>query len=177
MNIRDEIITGTFAIGPDGQREPIDWKDYALKLEEKIKTSSIPTEEQWGNLIDEFYHEYRRYEKDPDEDELPYARGVRVGKGNTYANVVHRMRELSVSSAPRISHWTTSKPKFDREFSFATAHFWKDHWEYKIWQIVKVDNPEGWYYGLCEGDGEEWGDHDDIQAKLYYILPEPKQGI
>jgi hypothetical protein len=33
MDIRDKIITGTFAIGQDGRKEPIDWKDYALKLE------------------------------------------------------------------------------------------------------------------------------------------------
>lgn len=38
MSIRDELITGTFAIGSDGQKEPIDWKEYALKLEKKIQS-------------------------------------------------------------------------------------------------------------------------------------------
>lgn len=37
MDIRDEIITGTFAIGNDGRKEPPDWKQYALLLEDKIK--------------------------------------------------------------------------------------------------------------------------------------------
>ena len=36
-DIRDEIITGSFIIGEDGRKEPIDWKEYALKLEHYIK--------------------------------------------------------------------------------------------------------------------------------------------
>jgi hypothetical protein len=36
MNIRDKIITGSYAIGHDGKKEPLDWKDYALKLEEYV---------------------------------------------------------------------------------------------------------------------------------------------
>lgn len=36
MDIRDKIITGTFAIGSDGRKEPTDWKDYAIKLEHMI---------------------------------------------------------------------------------------------------------------------------------------------
>lgn len=35
MNIRDEIITGSYAIGETG-KEPLDWKEYALKLEAHI---------------------------------------------------------------------------------------------------------------------------------------------
>lgn len=30
--LRNRIITGTYAIGEEG-KEPINWKDYALKLE------------------------------------------------------------------------------------------------------------------------------------------------
>jgi hypothetical protein len=41
MDIRDEIITGSFAIGQDGRKEPIDWKNYALKLETKIEEMRI----------------------------------------------------------------------------------------------------------------------------------------
>lgn len=36
MDIRDKIITGSFAIGSDGRKEPIDWKDYSLKLEKEL---------------------------------------------------------------------------------------------------------------------------------------------
>lgn len=41
MDIRDEIITGTFAIGEDGRKEPIDWKDYAKKLEQKLGVVTV----------------------------------------------------------------------------------------------------------------------------------------
>ena len=37
--LRDKFITGTFAIGDDGCKEPPDWKQYALKLEEYIKNT------------------------------------------------------------------------------------------------------------------------------------------
>lgn len=33
--LRNRIITGTYAIGEEG-KEPINWKDYALKLEAYI---------------------------------------------------------------------------------------------------------------------------------------------
>lgn len=33
MELRDKIITGSFMIGADGRKEPVNWKDYALKLE------------------------------------------------------------------------------------------------------------------------------------------------
>jgi hypothetical protein len=41
MDIRDEIITGTFYIGSDGRKEPTDWKEYAAKLENKIKSQTF----------------------------------------------------------------------------------------------------------------------------------------
>lgn len=44
MDIRDELITGTFNIGSDGRKEPPNWKDYALKLEAKLSAPS-PTRE------------------------------------------------------------------------------------------------------------------------------------
>lgn len=37
-SVRDKFCTGSFSIGEDGQREPADWKSYALKLETYIKS-------------------------------------------------------------------------------------------------------------------------------------------
>lgn len=34
--IRDKVITGSYAIGSNGMKEPIDWKRYAERLEEYI---------------------------------------------------------------------------------------------------------------------------------------------
>lgn len=35
IRLRNRIITGTYAIGPEG-KEPTNWRDYALKLESHI---------------------------------------------------------------------------------------------------------------------------------------------
>jgi len=34
--LRDKIITGSYAIGSNGLKEPVDWKQYAERLEEYI---------------------------------------------------------------------------------------------------------------------------------------------
>lgn len=36
MTTRDRFITGSYAIGENG-KEPLDWKEYALKLEDYIE--------------------------------------------------------------------------------------------------------------------------------------------
>jgi hypothetical protein len=72
------------------------------------------------------------------------------------------------------SAWSAEKPKPDKEFWFVSASYFKDHWECRIWQVVKINGPDGWYYGLCDGEGEEWGDWEDLQAERYYILPATK---
>jgi hypothetical protein len=37
LDIRDKLITGTFDIGSDGRKHPINWEIYALKLEQHLK--------------------------------------------------------------------------------------------------------------------------------------------
>jgi hypothetical protein len=51
QEIRDLIITGNYMIGYDGIREPIDWKDYANKLEEILTQNegALPSATQKGN--------------------------------------------------------------------------------------------------------------------------------
>lgn len=65
MDIRDEVITGSFMIGNDGRKEPINWRDYALKLEAKISElenvfkiiresgSEVSTQKEWISVINE----------------------------------------------------------------------------------------------------------------------------
>jgi hypothetical protein len=50
--IRDLIITGNYMIGDDGIREPIDWEDYANKLEEILTQNegALPSTSQKGNV-------------------------------------------------------------------------------------------------------------------------------
>ena len=72
--------------------------------------------------------------------------------------------------------WVSEKPKFDKEFVLFTANNFRGNWEYSAWQVKQVESEDGWYYGLLTGDGEEWGDSDDLKADLYLSmqpLPQP----
>ena len=61
--IRDSIITGSYAIGENGQKEPLDWKEYALKLEaELLKSAKGDYNKRWMAIIN-------RVEKDNKEVE------------------------------------------------------------------------------------------------------------
>jgi hypothetical protein len=82
--------------------------------------------------------------------------------------------------------WLREKPKFNKECSFVTATKYVRNgedvdYEYSFWMIKKLDGEDengapGWYWGLLCGDGEEWGDLEDLTADYYYILPTiPKQ--
>ena len=80
--------------------------------------------------------------------------------------------------------WLTEKPEFTEECTFVTATKYNRNGEdlyldYSIWQIKKMDGEDKygdpiWYWGLLNGDGEEWGDLDDLTVDLYYIIDEPK---
>lgn len=70
-------------------------------------------------------------------------------------------------------YWTKDKPKPDNEYAFVSAVWWQGHWEYKLWQFVLVDNFNGSYYALCDNEGEEWGDYDDLTADIFYVIPLP----
>lgn len=39
MDVRDELITGSYMIGSNGRKEPPNWQEYAIKLENKLKQS------------------------------------------------------------------------------------------------------------------------------------------
>jgi hypothetical protein len=74
--------------------------------------------------------------------------------------------------------WSGTKPEFTEECILITATKYanKEHWDYNSWLIVKQDGETetgeyGWYYALCDIDGEEWGDLADLTAKKYLTMP------
>lgn len=69
--------------------------------------------------------------------------------------------------------WINEKPVFDQECVFMTAHYIKGQWGFDSWRICRVDSEEGWYWGLCNLEGEEWGPLEDLSEQLYFILPSP----
>lgn len=75
--------------------------------------------------------------------------------------------------------WLNEKPEFNEECVFVTATDFKNQTDYTVWQIEKCDgeNEEGedcWYWGLLNGDGEEYGALEDLVADRYFVLPKTK---
>lgn len=74
-----------------------------------------------------------------------------------------------------MSNWTPIKPKFKRECLLLTASkSSKGVWYFHSWEISKINSDEGWYFGLCDLDGEEYGAIDDFNADLYKVISLPK---
>lgn len=67
--------------------------------------------------------------------------------------------------------WSFLKPDLTEECVLVTATKIKDHWDYNIWCIEKINCDGSWYMGWLTGDGEEYGDLADLQADKYLILP------
>lgn len=68
-------------------------------------------------------------------------------------------------------NWINIKPEFKEECLLLTATCFRGQWEYSIWRIEKIEVDESWYLGLLNGDGEEWGDLEDLKADLYCVMP------
>lgn len=73
-----------------------------------------------------------------------------------------------------IIQWIKKKPKFNKnskECLLLTAVKFSDKWEYRLYEMKKINYEENWYWGILTEDGDEWGDYADLKAKLYCILP------
>ncbi len=67
--------------------------------------------------------------------------------------------------------WTTKKPKFTEECLLIVATEIQENWDFAIFQILKTDFEDMWYWGVFDGDGCEWGDIEDLQADKYLVMP------
>ena len=82
------------------------------------------------------------------------------------------IRNESESSLPSSElEWLKEKPEFKEECVFITATWWNDHWEYQLWEIEKMKSEEGYYLGVCDESGGEWGEIADLHADLYKVIP------
>lgn len=66
--------------------------------------------------------------------------------------------------------WTKEKPEFKKECLLIVAHKWREHYEYTVYQVKKLESDEGWYWGWLTGDGDEYGDIADLRADLYCVI-------
>jgi hypothetical protein len=75
--------------------------------------------------------------------------------------------------------WTKQKPVLDRECILLTLTYY-DGWNLQSFEIREVadmcSENIGFYYGIHELDGEEWGDYDELEAEYYCILDYPERG-
>ena len=90
--------------------------------------------------------------------------------------IVEALKEMYNAGAKE--GWISEKP--DKECLFISATLFRDNWDYRLWQIIKHysyndEGEYGWYYSLCEGDGQEWGPLDDLSADLYKIIIAPNK--
>ena len=65
--------------------------------------------------------------------------------------------------------WLTDKPVFKDDCVLVTASLIRGRWEYNTWIIEYKDG----YWNWLTGDGEEYGDIEDLKADRYFILSEP----
>lgn len=97
------------------------------------------------------------------------------------ANHLHLYEWLEKSSLPAANEWVAEKPDKECVFISATKYIRNEEdllWDYAIWQIKKLDGEDehgntAWYFGLLNGDGEEWGPLEDLEAALYHIITPP----
>lgn len=82
--------------------------------------------------------------------------------------------EWQAQQVNSVMQWTSIKPELNKECILLTASEYKKEWSYTTFLITKIDSDEGWYWGLCDIDGKEWGDIDDLKADLYQVVELPE---
>lgn len=68
-------------------------------------------------------------------------------------------------------NWKNKKPKPTKECLLLTASYFAGNYEYHLFQILKTDYEDKWYWGIYTADGDEWGDYADLKADLYLTMP------
>lgn len=71
-----------------------------------------------------------------------------------------------------MNEWVTEKPDFKEECLVIAATALHRGWfDYSLFQVKNIETEEGWYIGLLNGQGEEWGDIEDFVADKYFVMP------
>lgn len=73
------------------------------------------------------------------------------------------------------NQWSDTKPEFTEECILITACKIKlplsHHWQYDLFEVIQINGEDGWYWGLCEPAGEQWGALEEFKADKYYTMP------
>lgn len=68
--------------------------------------------------------------------------------------------------------WVTTKPIFTIDCILITGNKIRNKWEYSIYLVERIYSGYDWYWGWLTGDGEEYGDIEDLHAQKYLVLPQ-----
>lgn len=69
-------------------------------------------------------------------------------------------------------NWTKEKPVLDHECILLTlAHY--NYWDLLPFYVTKIEYDGDWYWGICDVDGNEWGDYSDLEVEYYMIVEFP----
>ena len=79
-------------------------------------------------------------------------------RANSIKSVVSKMCSL---------RWSERKPKLSKECLLIIATLIDRKWDYALFQIIKIDFEDKWYWGICTTDGDEWGNYSDLKADKY----------
>lgn len=82
-----------------------------------------------------------------------------------------------MANKPMVHHrWSRRRPKFTEQCLLITGRKFNNQWNYFSFLILRVDGEDengklGWYWGLHDMDGQEWGAWEDHVASKYYTMP------
>ncbi len=87
-----------------------------------------------------------------------------------YPTHIEWAQEYRQSQPVQAGQWVKDKPQLTEECILITHTVFRNNHEYQAWQILRIESEEGWYFGLCTMDGEEWGDYEDLKSDHYKIV-------
>ena len=70
-------------------------------------------------------------------------------------------------------NWKKDKPVFTgkgKDCILLTANKINGIYEYDLFEIKRVNFGDGWYYGIFDSDGDEWGAYEEFNADMYAVI-------
>lgn len=107
----------------------------------------------------------------PDMQAIGKALGLRIDE-SIHDKILPGIEKLKQKAAtPTIgARWVSGTPKLTAPCVFVSKTSSKTGYDYAVWEAMYIDNGDGSYLALCDGDGEEWGDIADFHCDAYYML-------
>lgn len=155
--------------------------DHHTETHKKFLENDVPVEwvEKSLLIVDSLLRELevlRRWKAEaievmPDMQAIGKALGLRIGE-SIHDKILPGIEKLKQKAAtPTIgARWVSGTPKLTAPCVFVSKTSSKTGYDYAVWEAMYIDNGDGSYLALCDGDGEEWGDINDFRCDEHYIV-------